>query len=194
MNKVKIHHRKWLLEDFLKVEEVQLQYEKFDGNMSDKVRLLSLERGDAVAALIWDISSQKLLLAKQFRLPAYNKGEGWVIEAIAGGLKADEDPEEAIKREISEEIGFLPKKVTHIHTFFVSPGGTSERILLYFGKVSEQEKIDSGGGLADENEDIEMVSFTPEIFFNAIENGEIIDAKTIIAGLWLKNNIQLLKP
>ena len=189
MKKVIIHNRKWLLEDFLKVEEVQLEFEKVDGNMSNKVRLLSLERGDSVAALIWHSSLKKLILTKQFRLPAYNKGNGWMIEVIAGGLKEGEDPVEAIKREVEEEIGYLPAYVEYINSFFVSPGGTSEKILLYFSIVGDHEKTQAGGGLDDENEDIELIYYTPEEFISAIDEGSINDAKTIIAGLWLKSNL-----
>ncbi|UZR95592.1 NUDIX domain-containing protein [Chondrinema litorale] len=189
MKKVNIFNRKWLLEDFLKVEEVQLEFEKVDGEMSNRVRLLSLERGDSVAALIWHTSLQKFIITKQFRLPAYNKGEGWILEIIAGGLKKGEDPAEAIKREVEEEIGYLPTEVEHINTFFVSPGGTSERILLYFGKIDEDAKVHNGGGLDDENEDIELMYFSADEFITAVENGTITDAKSIIAGLWLKSNL-----
>ena len=193
MKKVKIHNRRWLLEDFLKVEEVELQFEKFDGSMSPKVRRLNMDRGDAVAALVWHEEEQLLLLTKQFRLPSYTKGEGWIVEVIAGGLKQDEDPIEAVKREIEEEVGYLPKNAEHINTFFVSPGGTSERILLYFCKVTEADKTNEGEGLASENEDIEIVKLSKEAFFEALDKGEISDAKTLIAGLWLKGNLNFLQ-
>ncbi len=190
MKKVKIHNRRWLLQDFLKVEEVELQFEKFDGSMSPKVRRLNMDRGDAVAALVWHSDKKVLLLTKQFRLPAHTKGKSWIVEVIAGGLKESENPEEAIKREIEEEAGYLPKNVQHIHTFFVSPGGTSERILLYFCTVKEADKTNEGGGLESENEDIELVEFSKEAFFEAIDKGNITDAKTLIAGLWLRQHME----
>ncbi len=192
MKEVIVHSRQWLLEGFLKVEEVELQFEKLDGSLSPKLKRLSMERGDAVAALVWHTEKEKLLFTRQFRLPAYNKGEGWVTEVIAGGLKQGEDPEEAMKREIEEEAGYLPQEMTHIYTFFVSPGGTSERILLYFCKVNEQDKTNEGGGLAIENEDIEILHITYTEFFNAMDKGKITDAKTLIAGLWLKGNLGVL--
>ena len=67
MKKVQIISEKIVFDDFFKVLESRLQFEKFDGQMSEPVRRLTLERGDAAAALLWQRDKQRLLLVEQFR-------------------------------------------------------------------------------------------------------------------------------
>jgi ADP-ribose pyrophosphatase len=76
----------------------------------------------------------------------------------------------------------------HISTFYLSPGGTSERIILYYAEV-DGEKTSAGGGLAEEGEDIVNVELSVEDALAQVSSGEIADAKTIIAILWLKDRL-----
>jgi nudix-type nucleoside diphosphatase (YffH/AdpP family) len=187
MHKVQIQQKKRILDDFFKVEEVHLRYERFDGQMSPVVRRLNFERGDSVAAIIFDPKSQHILLVNQFKYPAYEKGQGWITETVAGMLDEDESPESAARREVEEETGYKVLKLEHISTFYVSPGGSSERIILYYAEVEETNKIKAGGGLAGENEDIMTVELSLAEALQQIQSGEIADAKTIVGILWLHN-------
>src|SRR5688572_10147660 len=135
MKKVEIKSKRYLLDDFFKVEEVYLRYERYNGEMSEEVRRLNFERGDGVAAILFNRDSRRVILIEQFRYPTYEKGPGWVVEAIAGMLEEGEEPEEAMRRELPEEVGYQVDQLRHISTFYVSPGGSSERIFLYYAEV-----------------------------------------------------------
>jgi ADP-ribose pyrophosphatase len=130
-----------------------------------------------------------MLLVNQFKYPAYEKGPGWITEAVAGMIEKDESPESAACREVEEEIGYKVFKLEHISTFYVSPGGSSERIILYYAEVDEADKIEAGGGVASEYEDIITVDLSLTEALEQIRSGQIADAKTILGILWLQNRL-----
>ncbi|HEY7414936.1 MAG TPA: NUDIX hydrolase, partial [Ktedonobacteraceae bacterium] len=89
-------------------------------------------------------------------------------------------------REMIEEIGYQPDTLTPIGTFYVSPGGTSERIMLYYAEIGNSNKVGTGGGLASEHEDIQLIELASSELWNALDNNTIVDAKTIIGAMWLR--------
>lgn len=184
--RVEIESREVVFDDFFTIEKATLRFERFDGTMSPTVKRLCFERGDAVAALILNRDTGKLLLTFQFKYPTLEKGDGWIAEVLAGMIDEGETPEEALRREIVEEAGFDIHHTTHIHTFYVSPGGTSERIFLYYVEVGNSDRVGPGGGLASEAEDIRVLEYSPAEAFALLDNGDIQDAKTLIAIMWLR--------
>lgn len=190
MRKVEIQDQHIVFDDVFKIQEARLRFQKFNGQMSEPVRRLVFERGDSAAALLFNRDTQKILLINQFRYPTYEKGQGWLCEVVAGAIEANEQPEESIKREIREEIGYEANELTHIATFYVSPGGTSERIILFYGEVGDADRVSAGGGLASEHEDIQLVELTLPDLWRALENGDIVDAKTLVAAQWLQQRKQ----
>lgn len=181
-----------LLDAFFAVDEYKVSYEQFDGQMSPERQILVFERGDAVAALLYDPDRRAVITVKQFRLPTHEKGRGrgWLIEAVAGMIdtdeagKAKETPLQCLAREVLEETGYQLTHATPIATFFSSPGGSSELIYLFFAEVRATGRATEGGGLAAEGEDIEIVEFTADDFFRRLTAGEFEDPKLIIAGQW----------
>jgi len=189
MKKVSIESKKYILEDVFKVEEAYLRYEKYNGEMSSTVRRISLERGDSVAVIILNKKTNKIIMISQFRYPSYKSDHGWIIEAIAGIVDSNETPEEAARREVQEETGLSITTLEHITTFYPSPGGSSERIFLYYSEVTyEQGSYDATGGLPCEGEDIKSHEISLEDALMKIKSGEIMDAKTIIGIQWLENS------
>ena len=79
----------------------------------------------------------------------------------------------------------------HISTFYVSPGGSSERILLYFAEVNSTDKVAAGGGLPDEEEDIQILEWSLPEVKSVMTSGKIADAKTLIGLMWLQHDLQL---
>jgi nudix-type nucleoside diphosphatase (YffH/AdpP family) len=192
MKRVEIDRKQLIFNDFFKIEEVYLSYEKHDGEMTPILRLLNFERGDSVAALVWHKEWRKILLIKQFRYPTLQKGPGWILELIAGGLKEGEDPEEAVLRELEEEIGYKASSATFLSQFYVSPGGTSERILLYWVEVSENDHVRETTGLEEEFENIAIEAMTVAEMQQAVADGTICDAKTLLAFLYKQSDLSRL--
>ena len=188
MKKVSIDHTRYILDDVFKVEEAYLRYEKFNGEMSNVVRRICLERGDTVAAIVVNQKTNKILLISQFRYPTYKTGQGWSIETITGIIDPGESPEEAARREIHEATGLTILSLEHITSFYPSPGGSSERVHLYYVEVTGENVWHN---LILEGEDIKALEFTLEEALGKIRSGEIMDAKTIIGIYWLEN--QLMK-
>lgn len=118
---------------------------------------------DSVASLVYDSSKHKYIFTKQFRPGLYTEESQDIIEVVAGTLEKGEDPKECMKREILEEIGYKVDTIDYIGTYYVSPGGTSEKIHLYVSKVSN--KVSEGGGLESENEEIDVIEMTKEEVF-----------------------------
>ena len=189
MRKVEVEKRKCILDDFFKVNEAHLRYERFDGQMSPLVRRLNFERGDSVAAVVFNLKTDRLLFVNQFKYPAYEKGPGWITEVVAGMINQDESPEAAARREIREELGYNILQIEHIATFYVSPGGSSERIILFYTEVDDGDKTDDGGGVSSEDEDIITVNLSLEDALSQIQTGQIADAKTILGILWFQNRM-----
>lgn len=136
-------------------------------------------RKNAVAALVYDETTKKYIFVSQFRPGS----SGDIIEIPAGVLDhGDEDKRDAITREIEEEIGYKVDSIKLIDECYISPGGTTEVITIYFAEVSE--KIGEGGGVASEDEEIDIIEMSRE----EMETTRFKDAKTIIAVNWAKYN------
>jgi nudix-type nucleoside diphosphatase (YffH/AdpP family) len=185
MPKAELRGRRRLLDDFFKVDELTVAVERFDGSAMPPVRRLVFERGDAVAAVVRHVDSGRLLFTEQFRAPTMEKGPGWLLEVMAGMIDGAEAPEAALRRELHEELGYAVKRLEPIATFYVSPGGSSERIWLFYAEVAEVTRSGRGGGLAGENEDIRIVEMTDDEARAALAAGRLPDAKTIIGLQWL---------
>jgi ADP-ribose pyrophosphatase len=185
MGRVEVRGRRRLFDDFFKIDEAEVSCERADGSMTPPARRLVFERGDSVAAVVYHRDSDSLLFTEQFRYPTVGKGSGWLLEVVAGMIDGGESPETALRREIAEELGFALTRCEPVATFFVSPGGSSERIWLYYAEVGESGRIGSGGGIAAEQEEIRIVRMSKSAAGEALRQGALADAKTIIGVQWL---------
>ena len=144
-------------------------------------------RGNSVAALVYNTETKKYLFTEQYRAGA----DGLMIEVVAGKMEEGEKTQDSIKREIVEELGYKSDKIVHITDFYLSPGGSTEIMALFYVEVSE--KISDGGGI--EGEDIRVVEvedlgLNGNLFFEFPEDGDVtppyklIDAKSLMAVNW----------
>ena len=184
--RVIVFSRQRLLDGFFKVDRAEVSYERYDGTMSPVVTRLVLERGDSVAVLPYDRERGEVVLIQQFRYPAYVRdGDGWLWEIIAGAQEEGRSPEEVARAEALEEAGYRLDNLRHVATVYPSPGGTSERMHIFLATVSSQGRVGQGGGLAESGEDILVRTFRLEEALQMVEEGCIVDAKTIIALYYL---------
>lgn len=184
MKKVDIQYRRRVFDDVFKIDEAELRFEQYNGEMSSPVRRLSFERGDSVAAVVWRRDTADLLFTEQFRFPTLTKGPGWLLEVMAGVIDGDESAEAAVRREIEEELGYRIDRLELIATFFLSPGGSSERVFLYFVDTTGASRTSAGGGVAAEHEDIRVVTMPRDAVRQGLAEGRFTDAKTIIGLQW----------
>ncbi|MCG3120243.1 MAG: ADP-ribose pyrophosphatase [bacterium] len=157
--------------------------------MSTEVRRLCLDRGDAVAVVLFNRQNNKLVLIEQFRYPVYRalkKKNGWLCELVAGVVEKGETPKEVVAREVMEEAGYRIKNVKLLSTVFPSPGGMSERVYIYYAEIAGREN--AGGGLLSEHEDIRVLEWPVRKVYALLKKGRIEDGKTII-GLLLAEKI-----
>ena len=186
---VNVESTRLLVDDVFQLEEVYLRHELPGGAMSGRLRRLNLERGESVAALIVNQDARTVVLVRQFRYPAYKRGSGWLDEVVAGIVDPGESPRQAIRREALEEGGFRVNELIRVFRFFPSPGGSSERITLFFAPVREAHRAASRGGRPGEGEDIEVVELPLDELEEALRQGRFEDAKTLLAVTWLLGRV-----
>ena len=160
-------------------------YRRGDGAWETQQRE-TYDRGNGATILPYDPDRGTVLLTRQFRFPVYVNGhpDGMLIEAAAGLLDEDE-AETAIRRETREELGVEIGVLEHVFDVYMSPGSVTERVHFYAGTYSPADRVSSGGGLADDGEDIEVLELTLEHATAMIADGRIADGKTIILLQWL---------
>lgn len=182
---VKVTKRRRVYDGYFKIDEAEVRFERFDGTLAGPARRLIFERGDSVAAVVLVRDAKRILLTEQFRFPTWRKGPGWVTELVAGMIDGKEKPATAMRRELEEETGYRVTELRHLATFYVSPGGSSERIWLYAADVKADARVSKGGGLASEHEDIRVVTWSLAEARRALARGKVQDAKTLIGLQWL---------
>jgi len=94
-----------------------------------------------------------------------------------------------IKRETEEETGYRIEEVEKVMEAYMSPGSVTELLHLFIAEYSEAMKVHDGGGLEEEEEDIEVLELPFLEAYHMIATGMIRDAKTIMLLQYLKINI-----
>ena len=177
---IKVTETKLLSDNWYILNKVTFDYQKKDGKVESHIREV-YDRGNGAAILLYNTSKKTVILTRQFRLPTYLNGNktGMMIEVCAGLLDQD-NAEEAVIRETEEETGYRLQKVQKVLETYMSPGSVTEILYLFVGEYDETMKVNDGGGLDAEQENIEVLEYTFEEAYNMIESGEITDAKTIL--------------
>ncbi len=167
----------------------------FDGRWSKPVSREVLDRGAAVALLLYDPDRDAVVLIEQFRLPAMLAGtNGWQIEPVAGLTdKAGESEEDLARREAQEEAGVkVTGELIFVQRILPSTGAMTERVSIYCARV-DSRKAGSVHGNADEDEDIRVLVKPFREARRMMQEGEIDNAHCVVALYWLAANRARLK-
>ena len=177
---IKVTETKLLSDNWYILNKVTFSYQKENEEIQTHVREV-YDRGNGAGILLYNSAKKTVILTRQFRLPTFLNGNktGMMIEVCAGLLDKD-NPEECIIRETEEETGYRIKKVEKVTETYMSPGAVTEILYLFTGEYDESMKVSDGGGLASEQENIQVLEYTFDQAYAMIESGEIVDAKTII--------------
>ncbi|PID57003.1 hypothetical protein CSB45_08750 [candidate division KSB3 bacterium] len=162
--------------------EVRFSHERFSGEMSAEMTRVVFERGDSAAVLLYDAGQDRVFLTRQFRYPAYMRGEsGRLIEIVAGILDQGRSAVAVAHSELLEEIGYQVSELEFLCRCYLSPGASTERIHIFLAYLHQAERCGKGGGLESEHEDIQLLRLSRQKALEMIQGGEILDAKTIVA-------------
>lgn len=180
--------RETVYQGFFRMAKVTLRHKRFNGEWLGPFSRELFERGEAVCVLLVDPVKQCVVLTEQFRIGALaDERSPWLLELVAGMVEEGESYEDVAIRECQEESGCTPTGLRHITTYWVSPGGTNEKVAVYCGLV-DSNAIGGVHGLEEEHEDIRVVTVPFADAFEAITSGTINNAATIIALQWLMLN------
>ena len=176
---VKIISVETLYKGWSELRRYVLDYTRKDGTQEKQIREI-YNSGDGAAILLHNNTTKKVMLVRQFRLPALLNGhtDGMLLEACAGMLD-ENDAENAIIREVYEETGIHITKAEKIFEAFATPGAHMEKIHFFTAEYTEEHKAHDGGGLPEETEEIELVELSYEEIPGYIKRGKITDIKTI---------------
>ncbi|MEZ5503951.1 MAG: NUDIX domain-containing protein [Halioglobus sp.] len=167
------------------MRRLTLRHRRFAGGWSEPIVREVFERGDAVAVLPYDPSTDSLVMIEQFR-PGALRGDDspWMLELIAGVVEVGERDEDVVHREAMEEAACELSDLVPIATVFPSAGACSEQVRLFCGRVG-RAAIGGLHGLQDEGEDILVHSVTRSEALQLVARNRIPNGHTLIALQWL---------
>jgi nudix-type nucleoside diphosphatase (YffH/AdpP family) len=165
------------------VKRTELDYRRADGTWQRQLRE-TYDRGDGATVLLYNLQKRSLILVKQFRFPCYVNGhDDMLVETPAGKLD-NLSPEDCIRAESEQETGYRVRQPRHLFDAFMSPGSVTERVHFFAAEYEPQDRMSTGGGHADEGEDIETMEVSIEEARAMVADGRIKDGKTIMLIQW----------
>lgn len=185
---VKITETRPLYSGFFKLLSYQFSHKLFEGGWSPEIKREILERGHAVAVLLFDPKRHEFVFIEQFRVGALPTSHSpWLIEIVAGMIEPGEEPDGVCRREAKEEAGVEIKRLHKALSYLSSPGGTTERLHIYIGEIDANEAY-GVHGLDDESEDILVRRVEKSQAINWLNEGKIDNAAAVIALQWFLLN------
>lgn len=187
--RIRVKEKNLLSDQWATLERVRFDYRRNDGSWQEQVREI-YHRGHGAAILLYNKANGSVILVRQFRYPVYAvenddrdshgcAGSGFLLEVPAGILEED-GAVATIRAEVEQETGYRIGMPEFLFAAYVSPGSVTERIHYFVAPYDSSGRIGAGGGLVDEGEDIEVIEIPFDEALNAIADGRIQDAKTII--------------
>ena len=186
---------------YFRLDHYSLKHRLFEGGWSGEMSREIFDRGHAVAVLPYDPDLDRVVLIEQFRPGAYaslasgwfdEDASPWLIECVAGIIEEGETPEAVARREIIEETGLEISQIIATNHYLVSPGGTSESVFSFCGRV-DASNAEGVYGISEEHENIRVFNVPVADAFQLLDQGRIINAMTIIALQWLRANLERVK-
>lgn len=187
-SKIKNIKTEILSDNWYTLKKISFDYQKKSGEWESQNRE-AYDRGNGAVILLYNIENKTVILTKQFRMPTYLNGneDGMLIEACAGLLDKD-NAEDCIRKETQEETGYKIDKIEKIFEVYMSPGSVTEILYFFVAEYQQKHQITSGGGIEEEQEEIEVLELDFEKAYSMIMTGEIKDAKTIMLLQYAKIN------
>ena len=178
-DRIRVKDVRVLSSNYATLKDTTFEWRRADGEWQTQTRE-TFDRGNAATLLPYNLMQRTVVLVKQFRYPAYVSGYDDLLIEAAAGLLDNEAPELRIRAEAEEEIGYRLGAISKIFEAFMSPGAVTEKMHFFVAEYEPEMRIGSGGGIAEEGEEIEVLELPIEQALAMIDDGRIVDAKTIM--------------
>lgn len=190
---IDIIEKRTVFQGYFRIDAYTLRHGLFGGGWSGTMKREVFERGHAAALLPYDPQRRQFVMCEQFRVGALAGGMSpWQLEVVAGIIEDGETAEDVVRRETEEEAGRTVLDLWPVQRYLASPGGTSETITLYLGRVS----ADGAGGIfgvPGEDEHIRVSVIGEEKLKALMDNGELTNAATLIMAQWFFLNRERIR-
>jgi len=178
---------------FLILDKLTLKHRLYEGGWSAPVVREVIRRHPGVGVLLYDPDLDKVLMVEQFRVGCLEDAESpWKLELVAGLIDSDETPEQVAIREALEEAGARIENLIPVSRYYLSPGSSNESMQIFCARI-DGRKAPGIYGLDSEHEDIRTVLLERQDAEQAIRDGLIDNAMSIIALQWLSLNLDNVK-
>jgi ADP-ribose pyrophosphatase len=178
-DRVRIVESITLSDDWYSLKKVTFDFLRRDGTWQRQSRE-TYDRGNGATILLHNRHTGNVVLTRQFRMPVFVNGhDGMLIEAAAGLLDMA-TPEERIRLEAEEETGYRVSNIRKVFEAYMSPGSVTEKLYFYLGEYDASTRVDDGGGIEEEGEDLEVLEMPLGTALQLVKSGEIVDGKTIM--------------
>jgi len=178
-DRIRVKDVRVLSDNHYVLKTTTFEYRRGDGTWQVQHRE-TYDRGNGATLLPYNRVRRTVVLVRQFRYPAYVNGHDDLMIEAAAGLLDDESPESRIRAEAEEETGYRLGEIQKVFEAFMSPGSVTEKLHFFIAEYEAGMRTGSGGGIADEGEDIEVLELPIEQALAMIADGRIVDAKTIM--------------
>jgi nudix-type nucleoside diphosphatase (YffH/AdpP family) len=178
-DRIRIKDVRVLSQNHYTLKSVTFEWRRANGEWQRQVRE-TFDRGNAAALLPYNLKQRSVVLVRQFRYAAYVSGYDDLLIEAAAGLLDSESPEMRIRAEVEEETGYRLGEIKKVFEAFMSPGAVTEKMHFFVAEYAPDMKVGSGGGIASEGEDIEVLELAIDQALAMIGDGRIADAKTIM--------------
>lgn len=187
----RIIEEKELYSGYCPVKRYILEYSLFKGGKSHPVPRELVQRPPVTAVLLYDPREMAVILIEQFRIGALTEPLGpWILDVVAGQIEEGETAESCAHREAMEEAGCVIESLIPICHYWVSPGITNERTLIFCG-ITKAVRTHGVHGLQQDGEDIKVHVIPLEESFALLKSGQISSASAVIALQWLELKLSL---
>ena len=178
-NRIRVQNVRMLSDNHYTLKTTTLEWRRANGEWQTQHRE-TYDRGNGATLLPYNLAQRTVVLVRQFRYPAFVNGYDDLLIETAAGLLDNESPEVRIRAEAEEETGYRLGEIRKVFEAFMSPGSITEKLHFFVAEYEPGMRIGSGGGIADEGEEIEVLELPIDVALAMIGDGRIADAKTIM--------------
>jgi nudix-type nucleoside diphosphatase (YffH/AdpP family) len=178
-DRIRVQNVRVLSDNHYTLKSTTFAWRRANGEWQTQARE-TYDRGNGATLLPYNLAQRTVVLVRQFRYPAYVNGYDDLLIEAAAGLLDNESPEIRIRAEMEEETGYRLGDIRKIFEAFMSPGAITEKLHFFVAEYEPHMRVGSGGGIAAEGEEIEVLELPIDQALAMIADGRIADAKTIM--------------